>query len=172
MAIATRDQLTQRDAGNPLAGYRDLFELPQDVIYLDGNSLGPLPMAVKARVAAVIENQWGRDLVKSWNLHDWVNLPRKVGDKIARLIGAEAGEVIAADSTSVNLFKLLSGALPLRLRRRSRHRLRLQVSQWRSRRTRLPVRRQASSVGDSARAVGLVRSRSALRFRARIRAGQ
>ena len=118
MTIVSKDELTQLDARDPLAAYRDLFELPQDVIYLDGNSLGPLPRAVKARVAEVIENQWGHGLVRSWNLHDWVNLPRKLGDKIASLIGAEAGEVIAADSTSVNLFKLLSGALPLRPERR------------------------------------------------------
>ena len=73
---------------------------------------------MKTRLADVLENQWGRDLIKSWNLHDWVNLPQKVGAKIARLIGAQPGEVIAADSTSVNLFKLLSGALPLRPERR------------------------------------------------------
>ena len=114
MSIATRDELTARDNADPLARCRDLFDLPTGVIYLDGNSLGPLPKAVKSRLAEVIENQWGRDLITSWNVHDWVNLPQKVGDKIARLVGAEAGEVVAADSTSVNLFKLLSGALLMR----------------------------------------------------------
>jgi kynureninase len=118
VTVPTRIELAALDAMDPLRGYRDRFALPEGVIYLDGNSLGPLPKAVKARLAQVIEAQWGRDLIKSWNAHGWVNLPQTVGDKIARLIDAEAGEVIVADSTSINLFKLLTGALPLRPDRR------------------------------------------------------
>jgi len=114
MYAPSRDDLLALDAEDPLGRCRDLFNLPDGVIYLDGNSLGPLPKAVKSRLADVIGNQWGRDLITSWNVHDWVNLPQRVGDKIARLVGADAGEVIACDSTSVNIFKLLSGALPMR----------------------------------------------------------
>src|SRR3954465_8082355 len=93
------------DAGDPLAGFRDRFALPDGVIYLDGNSLGALPKATAARVAAIVATEWGADLIRSWNKHAWVEMPRRIGDKIARLIGAAAGEVAVADSTSVNLFK-------------------------------------------------------------------
>jgi kynureninase len=110
----TRDELAERDARDPLADFRDRFTLPDGVIYLDGNSLGPLPAAAVDRLAAVMRDQWGRDLIKSWNDHDWISLPARLGDKIAQLIGADAGEVVVADSTSVNLFKLLAAALPLR----------------------------------------------------------
>jgi kynureninase len=95
------------------ARFRDRFLLPEGVVYLDGNSLGALPKATPARVAEVVEAEWGRDLITSWNRHGWIDLPRRVGDKIARLIGASPGEVMVADSTSVNLFKLLAAALAL-----------------------------------------------------------
>ncbi|MBX6368247.1 MAG: kynureninase [Rhodospirillales bacterium] len=100
------------------ARFRDRFLLPEGVVYLDGNSLGPLPKATTSRVAEVIKGEWGRDLVTSWNKHGWIDLPRRVGDKIARLIGAAPGEVMVADSTSINLFKLLGAALALRPERR------------------------------------------------------
>jgi kynureninase len=96
------------------APFRDRFLLPEDVIYLDGNSLGALPKATPARVAQVVEAEWGQDLITSWNKHGWIDLPRRVGDKIARLVGAAPGEVMVADSTSINLFKLLAAALELR----------------------------------------------------------
>jgi kynureninase len=115
---ATRDDFAALDEHDPLRLYRERFELPEGVIYLDGNSLGPLPKAVKARMREVVETQWGQDLITAWNLHDWVNLPGRVGAKIARLIGAESDEVIAADSTSINLFKLLAGALAFQPERR------------------------------------------------------
>lgn len=101
------------DAVDPLAGKRAEFLLPEGVIYLDGNSLGPLPAGVPARVEDLIRRQWGEDLIVSWNKHGWMELPGKVGNRIARLIGAEAGSVISADSTSVNLFKLVCAALAL-----------------------------------------------------------
>jgi kynureninase len=114
----TRDDLAARDAADPLARHRDAFALPDGVIYLDGNSLGPLPRATAARLDAVVRREWGEDLIGSWNRHDWIAMPQRVGAKIARIIGAGPDEVIVADSTSVNLFKLLAGALRLRPGRR------------------------------------------------------
>ena len=101
------------DAADPLGRQRDAFALPDGVVYLDGNSLGALPKATPARLARVAAEEWGRDLVTSWNKHGWIDLPRRIGDKIARLIGAGPGEVVVADSTSVNLFKVLAAALRL-----------------------------------------------------------
>ena len=101
------------DRADPLAPLRDLFELPAGVIYLDGNSLGAQPRAVPARVAAVVAQQWGRDLITSWNKAGWFALPRRVGDRIAPWIGAQAGQVVAADTTSINLYKALSAALSI-----------------------------------------------------------
>ena len=99
------------DQQDPLRTLRDQFDLPKDVIYLDGNSLGVLPRATPARVAQAVTQEWGQDLIKSWNTAGWFTLPQRVGDKIARLIGARTGEVVAADSTSINLYKVLSAAL-------------------------------------------------------------
>jgi kynureninase len=107
------------DAADPLAGFRETFELPDGVIYLDGNSLGPLPRPAAARLAEVMHQEWGRGLITSWNAAGWIDAPQRVGGKIAELIGARAHEVIAADSTSVNLFKLAAGALSLRPGRRT-----------------------------------------------------
>jgi kynureninase len=111
--MTTRDDCLALDARDPLAPLRAQFVLPTDVIYLDGNSLGVLPAATPARVAEVVRDEWGAGLIKSWNTAGWIHLPQRVGDKIARLIGARPGEVVAADSTSVNLYKVLSVALAL-----------------------------------------------------------
>ena len=105
------------DRDDPLAAFRERFLLPPGVIYLDGNSLGALPKAVPERMRQVVAREWGGGLIRSWNAAHWIDLPREVGDKIAPLIGAEPGEVVAADSTSVNLFKLLSAALELQRER-------------------------------------------------------
>ena len=102
------------DAADPIAGYRKQFALPAGVIYLDGNSLGALPLSTAARLGEVIRREWGEGLVRSWNSADWIGLPRRVGARIAPLIGAETDEVIACDSTSVNLFKLIAAALMMR----------------------------------------------------------
>lgn len=110
MIPTTRDQALALDAQDPLRTLRANFTLPEGVIYLDGNSLGVLPAATPARVAQVVADEWGRDLIKSWNTAGWIDLPARVGDKIARLIGAGPGEVVAADSTSVNLYKVLHAA--------------------------------------------------------------
>ena len=101
------------DQQDPLRSLRDLFQLPEGVIYLDGNSLGVLPKATPSRVAQAVAQEWGNDLIKSWNTAGWFQMPLKVGNKIARLIGAKDDEVVAADSTSINLFKVLSAALSI-----------------------------------------------------------
>lgn len=102
------------DAADPLASYRDRFQLPEGVIYLDGNSLGALPRDTPARVEAVMREEWGQGLIRSWNSADWIGAPQRVGSKIARLLGAQAHEVVVADSTSVNLHKLIVAALTAR----------------------------------------------------------
>ena len=109
--MITREDCLAMDAADPLARYRERFVLPEGVLYLDGNSLGALPKTVQARLADVTEREWGRDLIRSWNTNDWIGLPQKVGGKLARLIGAAPHEVVAADSTSVNIFKLAAAAL-------------------------------------------------------------
>ena len=106
------------DAADALRPFRDRFDLPQGVTYLDGNSLGALPKATRARLKAAVDEEWGNGLIRSWNNHDWIGAPARIGDKIAGLIGANAGEVIVADSTSVNLFKLITAALRARPGRR------------------------------------------------------
>jgi kynureninase len=108
------DEARALDRTDPLAALRDGFSLPEGVIYLDGNSLGPLQHAVQSRMAGVVAVEWGHGLIRSWNTHDWLDLPAKVGAKIAPLIGAPAGAVTVADSTSVNIFKLLAAALAAR----------------------------------------------------------
>lgn len=114
MPSLTREDFVELDRQDPLASFRDQFELPPETLYLDGNSLGALPRAAKQRAREVVEQEWGQGLIRSWNAADWIHMPRRVGDKIAGLIGAEAGEVIMADSTSVNLFKLAAAAMRLR----------------------------------------------------------
>ena len=103
-----------RDAADPLAGWRDRFTLPEGVIYLDGNSLGALPVATRALMHDAVERQWGEGLIRSWNDADWIGAPRRIGDKIAALIGAAPGEVIACDSVTVNLYKLMGAILAAR----------------------------------------------------------
>jgi kynureninase len=106
------------DADDPLSSARARFVIPDDVIYLDGNSLGALPGSAPARVSRVVDTEWGRDLITSWNRHDWIGMPARLGARIAPLIGAAPDEVIVADSTSVNLFKLAAAAMRLQAPRR------------------------------------------------------
>jgi kynureninase len=110
----TLADLEAMDRDDPLRTLRDAFTLPDGVVYLDGNSLGALPRETPTRLQQVAAGQWGQDLVRSWTAHDWIGAPQRVGDKIARLIGAGPGEVVVSDSTSVNLFKLLAAASRLR----------------------------------------------------------
>lgn len=107
----TRQDCLALDAQDPLANLREQFALPEGVIYLDGNSLGVLPRSTAARVQQVVQQEWGEGLIRSWNTAGWIDLPQRVGNKIARLVGAGGGELVVADSTSVNLFKVLSAAL-------------------------------------------------------------
>ena len=114
----TRDDAAALDRADELAAFRDRFVLPDGVIYLDGNSLGPMPKATQARVTEVLEREWGQSLIRSWTDHGWIDLQFRIGDKIGRLIGAAPGTTVVADSTSVNLFKLLAAALDQRPGRR------------------------------------------------------
>jgi len=109
--MTTLDDCRALDAQDPLRHLRDLFTLPEGVIYLDGNSLGVLPAATPARVAKAVTEEWGQGLIRSWNSAGWFELPQRIGDKIARLVGARPGELVATDSTSINLYKVLSAAL-------------------------------------------------------------
>ncbi len=110
----TRAALAALDAEDPLAEMRGRFALPEEIVYLDGNSLGALPKATAGTIEDLVRRQWGEHLITSWTRHGWVDLPRKVGAKIASLIGAGPNEVLVTDSTSVNLFKLIAAALHLR----------------------------------------------------------
>ena len=108
--MISRDDCARRDRADALAPLRDQFMLPEGVIYVDGNSLGALPRATPARVAAAVQQEWGDGLIRSWNDAGWITLPQRVGDRIGALVGARPGETVAADSTSVNLFKVLCAA--------------------------------------------------------------
>ena len=105
------------DAADPLAHFRERFHLREGLIYLDGNSLGALPKATSDRLAGVIGEEWGEGLITSWLEALWSTAPRRIGDKIGRLLGANPGEIVAIDSTSVNIFKALTAALSLRRER-------------------------------------------------------
>jgi kynureninase len=110
----TRNTALTLDARDPLRHFRDRYHLPKDKIYLDGNSLGPMAKSVAARVTDAVNRQWAEDLITSWNRNNWFTLPRSMGNKIARLVGGGTDNVIVADTISINLFKLLTGALALR----------------------------------------------------------
>jgi len=113
-----RDFAAALDVADPIGHLRERYSLPEGVVYLDGNSLGALAVEVPAAVDDIVERQWGRDLITSWNEHDWWSAPRRIGAQVARLIGARDDEVVVADSTSVNLFKVLVTAARLRPGRR------------------------------------------------------
>jgi kynureninase len=112
--LFSRDEARALDAADTLAARRARFDLPEGGVYLDGNSLGALPRNTADAVQDVVRRQWGRDLISSWNAHDWIGMPARLGAMIAPLIGARAHEVIVCDSTSVNLFKLIASALAAR----------------------------------------------------------
>ena len=103
----------QLDEKDPLFSKAGEFSLPNNTIYLDGNSLGPLPKKAEERASEVVKNQWGEGLITSWNKHQWISLPQQVGDKIGTIIGAKQDQVICCDSISINLFKVLSAALKM-----------------------------------------------------------
>ncbi|MPY83111.1 MAG: kynureninase [Actinophytocola sp.] len=109
-----RSDCAELDRHDPLAPLRAEFALPEGTIYLDGNSLGPLPRAARDRVREVVDVEWGDGLIRSWNDAGWFDKPRTLGARLAPLVGAEPDEVVVCDSTSINLFKVLSAALRLR----------------------------------------------------------
>lgn len=110
----TGEEAARLDAEDALAPLRERFLLPQGVVYLDGNSLGPLPAAVPPVLADAVHRQWGTGLIRSWNAHGWWEAPLRVGDAVGRLIGAGPGQTVAGDSTSVQLFTALNAAAALR----------------------------------------------------------
>ena len=118
--LPSRSDCEALDATDPLAFTRDRFELPPGVLYLDGNSLGAMPKAVAPRLREAVEREWAHGLIRSWNDAGWYTAPQRAAARIARLVGAAADQVIVTDSTSVNLFKLVSAAIALQRRRAPR----------------------------------------------------
>jgi kynureninase len=111
--LLARTRALELDTANPLRDRRDLFSLPPGTIYLDGNSLGALPRTVPERIARVVSEEWGRGLIGSWNTAGWIDLPRRVGDRVAAVVGLPEGSVWVSDSTSVSLFKTMVAACRL-----------------------------------------------------------
>ena len=115
--LTTRHECVARDSADPLASLRNLFALERvdaaGLLYLDGNSLGVLPRAAAGRVRQVVEEEWGVGLIRSWNTAEWITLSQRIAGKIATLVGARPAEVAVADSTSINLYKVLSAAIAL-----------------------------------------------------------
>ena len=97
---------------------KGLFHLPEGVIYLDGNSLGPLPLAARERVAHLLREEWGEMLIRGWNDAGWMDEPRRLGERIGRLVGAPAGTVVMGDTLSIKVYQALAAALELRPERR------------------------------------------------------
>jgi kynureninase len=110
----SRDACVARDASDPIGALRDRFVIPDGVIYLDGNSLGPMPRAAAATLGRTIEQEWGQDLIKSWNSAGWFDMPLRLGDRIGALIGAAPGQTVVCDTTSINLYKAVHAAIGLR----------------------------------------------------------
>jgi kynureninase len=115
----TIEEAQQLDVADPLAFTRERFRLPEGIIYLDGNSLGPLPVAAPEALRRTAEEQWGADLISSWTKHDWIDWPTTIAARVARIVGARPNELLIADSTSVCLFKLLAAATQARPGRRT-----------------------------------------------------
>ncbi len=111
--MLSRNDCIELDQADDLAALKNEFALPDDVIYLDGNSLGARPRAALTLAQKVVTQEWGTDLIRSWNKAGWFDLPTRLGDQLAPLIGADSGEVVVTDSTSINLFKALAAALQM-----------------------------------------------------------
>jgi kynureninase len=112
--LVSRDACIARDASDPLGIFRDRFVIPEGVIYLDGNSLGPMPRAAANALRHTIEQEWGQDLIKSWNSAGWFDMPLRLGDRIGAVIGAAPGQSVVCDTTSINLYKAVHAAMGLR----------------------------------------------------------
>ncbi len=113
-----RAATVEMDRQDKMAPLRDTFALRDDLIYLDGNSLGPMQTKVADRVRQCLHDEWGQDLIASWNKAGWFTLPQTIGSKISRMIGGGKNDVVVTDSTSVNLFKVLAAAIAMRPERR------------------------------------------------------
>ena len=112
--LISREACVARDRVDPLRGFRGRFVLPDGLIYLDGNSLGPMPRDAAGVLRHTIEQQWSQDLIRSWNDAGWFDMPIRLGDRVGALIGAAAGETVVCDTTSINLFKAIHAAIALR----------------------------------------------------------
>jgi kynureninase len=110
----SRDACIARDAVDPLCGFRDRFVVPEGLIYLDGNSLGLMPRAAASVLNRTIEQEWGHDLIRSWNSAGWFEMPMLLGDRVGALIGAAPGQTVVCDTTSINLYKAIHAAIGLR----------------------------------------------------------
>jgi kynureninase len=108
--MTTLQECQALDAQDPLRPLRERFVLPDGVIYLDGNSLGASPRAAAARAAEIVQQEWGQGLIRSWNSAGWIELPLRLGDQFAPWIGAGPDEVVFTDTTSINLYKVLTAA--------------------------------------------------------------
>jgi kynureninase len=109
-----RAACVERDATDPLRSLRDRFFIPEGIIYLDGNSLGPMPRAAAGILSRTVEQEWGRDLIRSWNSAGWFEMPVRLGDRVGALIGAAPGQTLVCDTTSINLYKAIHAAIGLR----------------------------------------------------------
>ncbi|MCV6902599.1 MAG: kynureninase [Achromobacter xylosoxidans] len=119
----TRESCVAADRQDPLAPLKARFDLPPGVLYMDGNSLGVLPRAAAARAAEVITQEWGTGLIRSWNTAGWFELPSRLGDKLAGLLGAKEGELVITDTTSLNIFKALAASLRIQQKRQPKRRV-------------------------------------------------
>jgi kynureninase len=113
-SMTSREACVARDSIDPLRSFRDRFVLPDGIIYLDGNSLGPMPRAAAGILNRTIEQEWGQDLIKSWNSAGWFDMPVRLGDRIGTLLGASPGQTVVCDTTSINLYKAIHAAIGLR----------------------------------------------------------
>src|ERR1700726_4972429 len=114
VSMTSREDCVARDFGDPLRGFRDRFVVPEGLIYLDGNSLGLMPRAAAGVLNRTIEQEWGRDLIRSWNSAGWFDMPVRLGDRLGALIGAAPGQTLVCDTTSINLYKALPAPIGLR----------------------------------------------------------
>lgn len=113
-SMTSREACVARDCADPLRGIRDRFVLPEGLIYLDGNSLGPMPRAAAGILNRTIEQEWGQDLIRSWNSAGWFDMPVRLGDRVGALLGAAPGQTVVCDTTSINLYKAIDAAIGLR----------------------------------------------------------
>src|SRR6202165_1120334 len=112
--LVSRQACVARDAADPIGALRDRFTIPDGAIYLDGNSLGPMPREVAAILGRTIEQEWGQNLIRSWNSAGWFDMPVRLGDRIGTLLGAAPGQTVVCDTTSINLYKAIHAAIGLR----------------------------------------------------------